>query len=482
MDIGRRSVLKGLGVAAGAATVGATGLAMGQDDAGAPEIEWTRNYSGGEREYEVTLRHLVQTDDHGFALAGVGAPITETGAEDEQFALFKAGADGEKQWQTFEDDDSDETTDPATNAVVQTGDGGFALVGAVDDPSERQTDTRSGSIAVAIKFDDSGAREWLESIDTFDGEKEGRTDESRASFDAVAPAGEDGSVVAGGVTESDAWVVQFGADGSVEWETIWTDEGDDEYDIARVDEMYTRDDDGYTLFTTQGAGERTHRFAVHLDGQGTVRDRTELRVDDEATPYNRVFTRTPDGGYGYTGRDRDRENVVLGKLNAAGRRQWRREFDGPYEGTDWGFDVVATSDDGLAVSGQMREAYSGETVPAIVKTTAGGDEQWRRLFDDLPGSEADPFIETADSGYAFLTGRNLLVKLTPDDVPESGGEGGDDGTPDEGPDSPGDGADGDPDTPAGTATPEEGSGTPAAGTGDDPATPGTGTDRDDCDI
>lgn len=472
IGIGRRSLLKGVGAATGIALLGASGVAVGQDDSSGPDIEWRRDYSGGDTEYDIELRHVAQTETGGYALAGSGAPITRTGKEEAQFAVVGADANGDQQWVAFANDDSDETTNPTPTELTQTADGAHVVVGYLDNPSERQADQRSGSHAAALKVTPDGTVSWVETINTFDGEEEGRTDESDALFRGVAPAGDDGGVVAGGTKEGQGWVVQFGPDGSIEWETTWTDQNDDESRNAFVEEVHARDDGGYLLFTSQGGVQEDRHFAVYISDTGEIQDRVELEIDYDETPYNHDFVATADGGYAYTGRDAGQENFVLVKLNSDGERVWREEYQGPGEGSDWAHFLVQTTDGGFALCGDMAEAYSLDNKPAILKTAADGTEQYEKLVDSPEGEPLD-FIETADSGYAYVQSPAELVKFTPDDVPESGGT----ETPDDGDD--------DTETPSeddgSTDTPDDGDSnteTPSDGDGgtDTPADDDSGTD------
>lgn len=427
VDIGRRALLKSAGVAASAVVVGLSGIGLGpeedlealQTDDGprASEIAWQRDY-GGELAGDVTLRHLRQTDGGGYALVGDGAASAETESTADRFVLVKTAPDGTEQWTTTATatGDGDLTGNARASATTQTGDGGFAVVGRLESPSDGHSDTTPQRHAVAIKFDDEGEREWLETTGT-------RDEASRASFAGCAPGDADGGLVACGSTDARAWVVKFGPDGRIEWEQ--TLDGDPETEPedgegttdAEARSISPRAEGGYHLFTNRGTSNRAQYSAVTVDGSGAVERRVVLDVRHSRAAADHDFARRA-GGYAYTGREG--ANATLTALDEVGDEVWHRTFDGPFDGSNRGVEVLRTGDGGLLVGGFAGDA-TDDRVPALVKTDAAGETQWRRRYDDSGRSDVDAVVETADGGYAFLDG-NAFTKLTPDEVPESGGE------------------------------------------------------------
>ena len=421
--IGRRTVLAGLAGVAGTAAF--TSTTIGQDASATPGVAWRHDYSGDEREYDVGLTAVVQTDDGGYALAGSGAPITETGVGTEQFALVKAAADGSREWVAFANDETPETDELSFFDLTQTSDGGFVLVGCATNPETGANDRVGGKVAEAAKVTADGTVSWLQRFDAFDENEDSDFDQGHsdnAILQTVTPTA-DGGVVTGGTFEGSPWLIALDAAGETRWER--------HYETGFRFDTVEATGEGYRAVV----GGRETNVALTLDGDGRVQNRTALDddgIDYAQTPYNHRFALTGDGSCAYTGRDQNRENMVLGRLDADGSRQWREEYAGAYGGNDLASGVVATADSGFVLYGYMRAGYDGDHTPAIVRTDADGTEQWRRLFDEADASDAAALVETADGGYACLLASqsNTLVKLEPDaELDGSNGDGSGDGTP-----------------------------------------------------
>lgn len=426
----RRTVLELAAGVTGAAAIGATGLAVADStnqsgDEDAPSVEWVAAYEDRAQEYEIERIEDVHQIDEGYVLSGEGRPITPTGPEDEQFMLIQTDAEGNQQTISFARTDRD-AENHVTYELVEMASGGYGLVGYL---RQRTPDYRveSVSVAAAAKFSASGEPQWTATMDNLESgsgtetetataDGEGEEDPGDVYFTAAAADDDGGFVAGGGRTERrgsnpTGILVRYTSDGTLAWER--------RYDgLERVDQVFAHEG-GYLLVGTDG--ERP--VARLVDDEGTVERSLTLDVDLEETPHNHVFTPTADGGYAYTGRDDGRENVVLGRLDADGERLWRREYDGPYEGRDWGFDVLQTADGGFAVGGDMSEAYSGDAVPVVLKTDAEGTKQWQKLLKDATtATRYDTLVQTDDGGYACQIDQSI-VKLGPADDGGSGSTG-----------------------------------------------------------
>lgn len=468
----RRSVL--VGIATGLGTLGLAGAGGERARAGSlqsdgPSVAWRRTYRGGDREYENSIYDVVQSSDGGYALAGTGRPVRETGPEEEQFSLLKADDEGNEQWIAFADDGTEDTRQTAEE-VVETPDGGFAVVGHASYPDDPSHGHRAGTdVAEAAKFSAGGDVQWVRTLDAYEEDDSGddRADpggEDSAVFLAAAPSNDGDGFVAAGGRDRHAWAAKFAADGSVEWQA-------DHGDLGTFDLAIARDDGSYLLGGTSSGDGHTVYHAVHVDGDGTVRQKVDLDIEYGTVPYNHVLVPSSQGGYALVGRHADREDMVLVKVDENGAQQWLRTYNGPYDGRDWAHDLVQTPDRGYALAGYMSAAYSGEATPTVLKTDADGAEQWRMLDDGSDGREADPLVRTDDGGYAYLGATNELVKL----AHEENGQG--TATPTPTPTATADGTDTPTETAEGTATDSKTPGGPdmtGTATGGSTATGGGG--------
>lgn len=181
-------------------------------------MQWNQTYGGLGRDKSLSV---IQTMDEGFAFAGF---TTSTGAGDEDFWLVKTDAGGKIEWiQTYGG-----TGEERANAVIQTEDGGFVLIGHTTSFNAVVSD------AWLVKTDAHGVMKWnklygdslLEWNKLYRGSS---WDEAHSVIQTV-----DGGFVLAGITDSlegrrDAWLVKIDAYGVVEWNKIV---GGSEDDIA----------------------------------------------------------------------------------------------------------------------------------------------------------------------------------------------------------------------------------------------------------
>lgn len=425
-ELTRRETLEviggtGIGVI-GLSVAGVASTTVGAASSGAPAVEWRRSYEGGEREYQNQLLQVLQSSDGGYALLGEGAPITKTGPEERQVSVLQTNSDGKMQWISFAGDERADTQISAQD-FFQTADGAYVGLANVEIAGVPDEDEREGLPSAAVaKFGDTGDVEWVETVN------KGRWRPARSrQLLVLLPSGSDGGAVAFGTWEGDSaahagWVVQFAADGTVEWDRTYSS-----WDVFRY--AFPRDGGGYTVIPESFSEDLSE--AIHLDEDGDVQGTMDIDLDFGPDHYVRDILPTTDGGFALGGEVRGENwDMWLAKLDESGDARWSQTYDGPYEGSDGATRLLQTADGGFALGGFMSAAYTGERKAAIVKTAADGTEEWRKLLDSSGGGS---FIQTDDGGYAMIQAGTTLVKLGP-------GTGGSDGGTD---------------TPAETGTPTE---------------------------
>jgi hypothetical protein len=195
--------------------------------------QWNKTYGETSSDF---AQAIVQTSDGGYAIAGGTASF---GAGDIDFWLVKTDAIGTVQWNKTYGTIAGEWA----YALVQTGDGGYALAGA------------TGSFGVynwdfwLVKTDASGNTQWSKNY--------GGTKDEEAY--ALVAAGDGGYALAGytdsiGAGERDFWLVKTDVHGTYEWSKTY---GGTEWEVA--DTLVETSDGGYALAGLTwsfGAGER----------------------------------------------------------------------------------------------------------------------------------------------------------------------------------------------------------------------------------
>jgi len=169
---------------------------------------------------------LIQTTDGGYALVG----FTESyGAGSEDFWLVKTDASGQAEWnETFGGTMNDGTR---RGSLIQTTDGGYAFVGGTSSYGAGASDMW------LIKTDASGQMEWNETFG-------GIMDESS---DSLIQTTDGGFALAGGTDsygagESDFWLVKTDANGQAEWNKTYGGAGGES-----VNSLIQTTEGGYAL-------------------------------------------------------------------------------------------------------------------------------------------------------------------------------------------------------------------------------------------
>ena len=403
LECSRRSVIRTAGTGLGILMFASgTGSAGGDSNDVDSAVEWVRSYGGADREYEFTPRTVQQTTDHGYVIAGEGAPVTETGPEETQFGCLKTDDAGEVEWLSFAGADHETELNVATD-VIERRDGSLTVIGNGEyDEGEAESDEWwYEPVARAGSFSSEGETEWVTAFDQFaDDDSAVGVEESPRLASLALPVSGDG-VVAVGELGGDGWIVAFAADGSVEWQQTY--EG-----VLRLGSAFTGDD-GYRL---HGIDE-DRNVILHVDSSGSVEREVVLDIDYASIPHNHVVTPVDDGGFAITGRYQGRQRMVLQRFDESGAAAWLETYNGPYDGIDWAYDVVETDDGGFALFGRMEAAYTGDTAPAIVKTDSAGNEEWQSVLDSVGKTGFRLGMQTAEGGLAgFIPGsNNALVKF-----------------------------------------------------------------------
>jgi hypothetical protein len=326
---------------------------------------WSKTYGGPN---EDVARALVQTSDGGYALAG---GTQSFGAGNWDFWLVKTDASGNLQWnRTYGGHKND-----AASALVQTGDGGYALAGYKD-----SFGTDNGYWWL-VKTDAVGSAQWNR---TYGGPNPG-------SPSALVETTDGGYALAGSIYSFDAgaydfWLVKTDASGNLQWSRTY---------------------------------DHTHGSINH---------------NDIAT----ALVQTTDGGYALAGITdlASHKDFWLVKTNTAGSVQWEENYgvqewsdslDIIIYNDDQAYALVQTTDGGYALAGYTYSYLSHAWDSYLIKTNATGGSGWGRTYGGTDVEYAYALVQTTDGGYAlagytesFGTGGHdfWLVKTDVSGIPE----------------------------------------------------------------
>ena len=344
------------------------------DGTGSPS-GWSKTYGG--TSYD-DANAVVETGDGGYAVAG---NTWSYGAGGSDFYLVKTDSAGNMEWNTTYGTVSDEKP----NSLIVTSDGGYAIAGS--------TLSLGGSNFWLVKTDSAGNYEWswtylgtgdnvaYSVIETSDG--------GYAIAGWVDPAGPD---------EKDFRLIKTTSTGHKSWDITY---GGSSWDVARS--VVETSGGGYALagYTwSYGAGYSDY-YLVKTDADGVMQWNKTYGGGgwDEAWP----LIETGDGGYalaGYTGSyGAGGTDFWLVKTNSSGHMQWSKTYGGAdYEETR---SLVETIDGGYAIAGFTESYGAGSKDFYLVKTDVAGNMLWSKTYGGSNPEFATSLVETIDGGYAL---------------------------------------------------------------------------------
>lgn len=320
------------------------------------EIEWAKTF-GGSREDDANS--IVQTPDGGYAIVGFtmsnDGDITDKTTTDADVWVFKLNSEGELQWsKTYGGSADDRGT-----KIINTTDGGFAVIG--------YTRSNDGDVSYNNGF-------------------------------------------------YDFWLLKLDASGNLLWENTFGFSGNDQ-----GQSLLQTADDGYFLTgfmdfdgraaqnpnnhksTRHGVGEF---WAVKTDQNGNEKWSHYYGGTDNDRAYDVV--QTPDGGFMMVGNsesdDFDITNPLgsydywVVKIDSSGNLLWQKNYGG--SGIEIAYSITRTIDGNYLVLGDTRSTDQQVTNPRgnadawLIKINENGDLLWQKSY----------------GGSQFDTGRSITEK------------------------------------------------------------------------
>jgi hypothetical protein len=328
-------------------------------------VVWNQTYGGADSDL---VNEIIQTTDGGYALVG----MTQSFGESYQIWLIKTDPLGNLEWnKTY--------GTGVSSSVVQHSDGGY-IIGGYDSKG-----------AMLIRTDPEGNIIWNKSygggnnvnsmIQTTDG---GYALVGNTDFDQFYT--------------TDFWFAKTDASGNMEWNRTYGDKGIADWANSVIQTF----DGGFALIgvTTLGGGMTQWRL-IKTDAEGKLEWSKGYGSIDKDEGHGVI--QTSDGGYILGGWMWSRSNgggpiFALLKTNSVGNQQWNKTYDG---GTAWS--LVQTRDGGYALAGAVK----------LVKMDSDGNMQWSQIYSRHDSLKS--VIQTSDGGYALAGGRMVFIDDEPID-------------------------------------------------------------------
>ncbi|MHA2328703.1 MAG: hypothetical protein ACXACR_09295 [Candidatus Hodarchaeales archaeon] len=356
---------------------------------------------------------LVHTTDGGFALA-INTKFSVT--EDRDILLVKIDMDGRVQWsQTYGQGFV------KVNALFQTIDGGYALVGDLydegDDGDEHDDDWDDDPWL--FKTDTKGNVEWMKTL----------------HVDIVDPyhvvqTKDGGFALAGKIRFADGYIGFLGLaktdnKGIMEWNQTY--KGSENF--QEVYDLVQTDDDGFIIVGTTERGWNEDIQLVKTDSNGVM----EWTKTYGGIKQDRAFSliQTKDNGFallGFTGgisRDDNHFQYRSGitypwliKTDSNGAMEWDKSYGG---GMEWDMtygggrldSLVQTEDSGFALTGSTNSVATDSENVWLVKTNNIGVMEWNKTYGGTDDDGAVAIFQTSDRGFA-IAGSTTTIHYYPE--------------------------------------------------------------------
>jgi Tol biopolymer transport system component len=346
---------------------------------------WIRTYQGDPR---WAALDALQTNDGGYLLIGA-TNYSHQNTRQEDIYLVKTGAAGEIQWaETYGGNSFDRG-----NAIVETDDGGFAILGETVSSGAGDWDM------ILLRVDREGSELWAR---TFGGSgKERANGIVRTADGGYILTGQTASFGAGG---GDLYLVRTDDQGNEVWSRTYGGE--------RAEEGYAIQetaDDGFLILAEVSQGETVYFeenpdvMLLRTDASGN-----ELwsRVwEEEDVEGGFVLLPTSDGRYllagitGPAGSQTDTDFLFV-KIDADGNQIWNRPL-GDENAVEYATDAIELPDGGYLLIGMFSGGGRG-AIP-LIKTDVDGELAWRRNLIEGRGNKAGMKILPApDGGYLIV--------------------------------------------------------------------------------
>ncbi len=399
------------------------------------EIDWIRNYGGSGSEQ---ARSIIQTSDGGFAVLGftnsMDGELEGKALAVNDYWLLKFDAEGNLQWHRTYGGSKDDRG----QAVVQTSDGGYAIIGysksSDGDASQNQGFhdhwllklTATGDIQWENSFGFAGHDHAYDLVETADGGYF-----FSGFLDVVASGGEGNSdkgnfLAYHGVGEF--WGTKIDALGNLEWQKFFGGTNND-----RAYGLVTSSDGGYIMTgfsesddtdisNTKGSYDF---WVIKVDSGGTLVWEHSFGGTGIDVSYD--IEKTADSAYvvvGHTfstdkdiGSSHGESDIWLIKISDSGELLWENTYGG--SAFDNANSVKQTQDGGFLIAGNSRsndqdlEENFGENDIWVIKTDIMGRLEWQKSFGGTGIDFGFDVIEHGDNEI-LLVGQSGSADFNPD--------------------------------------------------------------------
>lgn len=369
------------------------------------DIDFIKTYGGTKNE---SAQSTTNTIDGGYAILGytqsIDGDITDKLIENFDYWVLKFTSESTLQWsKTYGG-----SLDDRGNSIIQTSDGGFAILGFSSSNDEDVTENAGSQDYWISKLDALGNLTWQKSFG-YSGIDNGisliQTNDNGyllvGVLDVTASGGQGNTRNsqrrhAGG----DYWAIKLNTSGDIEWSKYYGGSfTDTPYDVIQSDNGYmiigSSDSDDIDISDSNGSYDF---WVISISNTGELLWEKSYGGDeiDEA----RSITNSSDGNFIIVGDTRSSDQDIsqnngaadlwLIKITPSGELIWEKTFGG--SNFDVGRSVSKTQDNGFIITGSSRSsdgdlsANQGQNDAWVLKIDSNADIQWQHT---IGGSDID---------------------------------------------------------------------------------------------
>lgn len=377
----------------------------------APAIQWKKTFGGS---LDETAKSIQQTTDGGYIAVGDsnsndGDVSGNHGNQD--FWIVKLDGSGNIQWQKS----LGGTLREIANSVQQTQDGGYILAGTSISLDGDVTGNLLETNFWIVKLNSTGNIQWQK---TLGGNGQDRANAIQQTSDGgyivVGETSSPDGDVTGYHSNIDYWIVKLDSLGNIQWQkALGGSLSDRGYSVQQVS------DGGYIVAgdSTSSDGDVTVNhgaqdfWIVKLNSTGNILWQKSLggTLNDSA----KSIQQTSDGGYIVAGETNSTNGNVVGnhgtfdywitKLDSNGNLQWQKTLGG--SSYDFIGSIDQTFDNGYIIAGSSMSSNGDLTENHgiydywVVKINAAGTLQWQKSLGGSQNENANAIQQTSDGGY-----------------------------------------------------------------------------------
>ena len=290
------------------------------------------------------------------------------------------------------------------NSVIQTADGGYAIVGNSESTSSGGViaatpffSNTANQVAMLVKTDSAGRVEWEKSYGTAVLGNESK------SFVSAVQTMDLGYLL----FSRNGYLIKTDADGNVQWSRELGLDASATRTVSVQAGIQTSDGNYVLVGNTMEINSENVAWLIKTNDQG-----------------DRVWNKTFTGGFNVRAviETNDRGCAIAGswrndfwfaKLDPNSNLQWSQTYAyGEPSDTHYALSIERTSDGGYVLAGTGMWQANGGYIPWLIKINSQGHEQWSLPYGHIPFEGYKSVVQTDDAGYMIALSNSAVLFRT----------------------------------------------------------------------